>query len=489
MSRPLEAPTSLPDPGETPLDFEQEPPEQDPDLNAQERDGEEKSYGSLAGPNNDFAPPTMSELGLKPATSPHRGGETRALATLAELVADKDHVAKFEKPKTAPTDFLPQSTTLLSPHMHFGSLSVRRFYWAVRDIADAHPKAAPNPVNLTSQLVFREMYLAAQAATGAAFSITETNPHVRFIPWHLRSSSSSPRNYDIDSPAAAEWLRRWTSGTTGFPFIDAAMRQLRLEGWIHHLARHAVACFLTRGGCWIAWERGAAVFEAWLIDHETACNAGNWQWLACAAFSSTFYRVYSPIAFPKRWDPHGAFVRRYVPELAKYPDSFIYEPSKAPIAVQRTAGCRVRADGQALDEADAHLSTYPTPMFDFPERRDACIDGMKTAYRVGLHGDDSRIPTGAWKELWPADAMGTAETQSEGQDGEPLPDDVHELPPAESQQEAAEQEGGEEEGTKKSVGKRKRAAPTAAAAKAKEKEASERQKSLDGFVTTKRTRR
>jgi cryptochrome len=77
------------------------------------------------------------------------------------------------------------------------------------------------------------------------------------------------RDYKIDSPEAEEWFQRWKIGRTGFPWIDALMRQLRSEGWIHHLGRHSVACFLTRGGCYVSWERGAEVFEELLIDRKT----------------------------------------------------------------------------------------------------------------------------------------------------------------------------------------------------------------------------
>lgn len=91
-------------------------------------------------------------------------------------------------------------------------------------------------------------------------------------------------------------LRAWTEGRTGYPFIDAVMRQLRKEGWIHHLARHAVACFLTRGDLWISWEDGQKVFEEFLLDADWALNAGNWMWLSASAFFHQFYRVYSPVS-------------------------------------------------------------------------------------------------------------------------------------------------------------------------------------------------
>lgn len=123
IPRPISAPTFLPDPGETTLDFEQQPPDQNPDLNRGAREHVDKSFEKISGPHGDFAVPTMEELGFVAATSPHRGGELRALEMLDKIISDEKYTATFEKPKTAPTAFEPQATTLLSPHLHFGSLS------------------------------------------------------------------------------------------------------------------------------------------------------------------------------------------------------------------------------------------------------------------------------------------------------------------------------------------------------------------------------
>ena len=413
-ARPLDAPTSLPDRGtseEMDLnDLQHERPGAEPDFNAVFRTtGEEKQYDSITGPNGDYAIPTLSELGISPAaaTTPHRGGERAALALLASYVADSTYIGTFEKPKTAPTAFSPQSTTLLSPHHHFGSLSVRKFWWAVAEVMESRKRdGKPNaiiPVNLPGQLLFRDMYFGAQAALGYSFAQTRGNKIARFIDWHLQSTHSPSTNlldgsYAIDSMAAETYFQRWKAGTTGFPWIDALMRQLRLEGWIHHLGRHAVACFLTRGGCYVSWERGAEVFEEWLLDHETACNVGNWMWLSCTAFYSQFYRCYSPIAFPKKWDESGEFVRKYCPELRNFDRKYIYEPHKAPVADQKRWGCLVRGDG-AVSEEDG-MQVYPKPMFDFNERRTICIDKIKNAYKVGLHGADEKVLNGEWKAIF-----------------------------------------------------------------------------------------
>ncbi|RDA84527.1 hypothetical protein CP532_1505 [Ophiocordyceps camponoti-leonardi (nom. inval.)] len=420
IPRPLPAPDHMPDPGEMPVDFGHDTPGAEPDVNSGFRTGDVTAYRQIAGPEGDFAIETMEELGFPAATTPHRGGESIALKRLADLVTDAKYTATFEKPKTSPAQFEPQSTTLLSPFLHFGALSVREFYWRVQDVVDSFGKGASSPpASLTGQLLFRDMYFAAQAAIGPNFNQTVGNAHCRFVPWHLPSKRDpetglATGEYHVDSDEADVWFRRWQAGVTGFPWIDALMRQLREEGWIHHLGRHSLACFLTRGGCYVDWERGADVFEELLLDHEPACNAGNWQWLSCTAFFSQYFRCYSPISFGQKWDKNGNFIRRWVPELKDMEARYIYEPWKAPIADQKKAGVRVTGDGLS----DSGKGTYPKPMFDFSDRRSVCINAMKKAYAVGLQGSDERVVNGSWRELFPSPKEAEVQGEFESDDGE-----------------------------------------------------------------------
>lgn len=413
-AKPIPAPSYLPDPGDIDLSsLDHQEPDPIPDLNSAHRvlHRSESQYSSVMGPNKDFAVPALQEMGIEAATTPHRGGETRALKMLDDICQNEDYTGTFEKPKSAPTDFNPPSTTLLSPHHHFGSLSVREFWWRVEEVYQKRKREkkvnSKMPENLHGQLLFREMYFGAQAALGYGFAQEVGNGVCRFVNWHLRSNISqstggeqhlSAGDYVVDKPEAETWFRRWKDGITGFPWIDAVMRQLRVEGWIHHLGRHAVACFLTRGGCYVHWERGAEVFEEWLIDHETACNAGNWMWMSCTAFYSQFHRCYSPIAFPKKTDVNGDFVRRFVPELARFDKKYIYEPWKAAIADQKRWGCLVQGDG--TEPSTGVLNLYPKPIFDFAQRRDSCIAAMKEAYAIDMHGDDPRVLDGTWKDIF-----------------------------------------------------------------------------------------
>ncbi|KAI5465717.1 FAD binding domain of DNA photolyase-domain-containing protein [Mariannaea sp. PMI_226] len=419
IRKPIPAPDHLPNPGEMPVGFEQDQPDTNTDLNKEVRTEKDTGYNQISGPNGDFAIETMEELGFPSATTPHRGGETVALKSLEKIIANKRYTATFEKPRTNPAQFEPQATTLLSPFLHFGALSVREFYWRVKEVVDEFGKGASTPPeSLIGQLLFRDMYFAAQAALGSVFSQTAKNPYCRFIPWHLPSKRDPDTDmitgeYHVDSEQAEQWFKRWKNGVTGFPWIDALMRQLKEEGWIHHLGRHSVACFLTRGGCYVDWERGCEVFEEWLLDHEPACNAGNWQWLSCTAFFSQYYRCYSPISFGKKWDKQGNFVRRWVPELKNMDEKYIYEPWKAPLPDQRRAGVRIKGDGLT----DKEEGTYPKPMFDFSERRNICLNAMKTAFSVGLHGNDSEVLDGTWREKFPHGDEAEMQDEFDSDDG------------------------------------------------------------------------
>ncbi|CAH0754015.1 unnamed protein product [Bemisia tabaci] len=272
--------------------------------------------------------PTLAEFGLDvkslhPTKFP--GGETEGLARLAEKLSDKAWVCKFEKPNTSPNSLEP-STTVLSPYLKFGCVSARLFYYKVKDVISKAPHSKP-PTSLIGQLFWREFYYTVASVT-PNFHKMEGNPVCCQVPWDSNS----------------EHLDAWAFGRTGYPFIDAIMRQLRQEGWIHHLARHAVACFLTRGDLWISWEEGQGVFEELLLDADWALNAGNWMWLSASAFFHQFFRVYSPVAFGKKTDKFGDYIKKYVPELGKYPSEYIYEPWNAPKSLQERAGCVIGVD-------------------------------------------------------------------------------------------------------------------------------------------------
>lgn len=131
---------------------------------------------------------------------------------------------------------------------------------------------------------------------------------------------------------------------------------------------------------------------------EAAANLGNWMWLSCTAFFHQYYRCYSPVSFGKKWDPDGQLIRRYCPELSRFDKKYIFEPWKAPISDQKQWRCRVTGTGMIPEQTEDCMSVYPKPMFDFDERRAICLDKMRRAYEVGIHGDDTRLREGSWRD-------------------------------------------------------------------------------------------
>ena len=160
-------------------------------------------------------------------------------------------------------------------------------------------------------------------------------------------------------------MEAWDQGMTGFPLIDAMMRQLDTTGWMHHLGRHAVSCFLTRGQLWQHWKHGRDVFERKLLDSDWALNNANWLWLSgVAPFSMPYFRLYNPCPDGKsslNVDAKTAtFIKYWVPELKNFPVKYIYEPQLAPQQMQRDADCIIGQD-------------YPLPIVN---RKDAAKENL-----------------------------------------------------------------------------------------------------------------
>nr|AGV28718.1 6-4 photolyase [Eurydice pulchra] len=282
------------------------------------------------------------------------GGESEALKRMKKCLSKKQWICNFEKPKTSPNSLEP-STTVLSPYLKFGCLSSRLFYYELAKVYEGNKHSQP-PVSLHGQLLWREFFYAV-GALSPNFDRMEGNPICKQIPW------------SNDQKLLEAWKHVRLQGRTGYPFIDALMTQLKREGWIHHLGRHAVACFLTRGDLWQSWEEGMKVFEEFLLDADWSLNAGNWMWLSASAFFHQYFRVYSPVAFGKSTDPDGDYIRKYIPALSKFPTKYIYEPWKAPLSDQKAAGCIIGQD-------------YPRPIVDHDIARKKNLQKMSNAYKA-----------------------------------------------------------------------------------------------------------
>jgi len=166
--------------------------------------------------------------------------------------------------------------------------------------------------------------------------------------------SLDPR-FDKEMPWATDaddLFEAWATGTTGYPFVDAGMRQLRTEGWVHNRVRMVVASFLVKD-LHIPWQRGASEFMYWLRDGDLASNSHGWQWTAgCGTDASPFYRVFNPVLQGQKFDPNGDYVRRYLPELAHLPGKSAHEPWLHP---------------------DGYLHGYPEQIVDHKSEREVAL--------------------------------------------------------------------------------------------------------------------
>jgi deoxyribodipyrimidine photo-lyase len=152
----------------------------------------------------------------------------------------------------------------------------------------------------------------------------------------------------------------WCGGRTGYPIVDAAMRQLAATGWMHNRARMIAASFLVKD-LLIDWRRGEQVFMQHLVDGDPAANNGGWQWVAgTGTDAAPYFRVFNPVLQGKRCDPAGTYVRRWVPELSSVPQGFVHEPWRMPAEVQRAAGCLIGRD-------------YPGPIVDHGAARERTL--------------------------------------------------------------------------------------------------------------------
>ena len=226
------------------------------------------------------------------------------------------------------------ATSRLSPYLRFGAISIRACFREAREAAADDVRAARGIGKWLDELVWREFY----AAILASF------PHV------LRGAFR--REYDgvrwDDDPRG---FGAWCEGRTGYPFVDAGMRQLRETGWMHNRVRMVVASFLAKD-LLIDWRRGERFFLQRLVDGDPASNDGGWQWAASTGTDAQpYFRIFNPVAQGLRFDPDGVYVRRYVPELARLAGAAAHAPWKSP--------------GAAAD--------YPAPIVDHAERREEAL--------------------------------------------------------------------------------------------------------------------
>ena len=225
-------------------------------------------------------------------------------------------------------------TSRMSPYLRFGCISPRRMVEECTGLAGGLPADGRASVEkYVDELIWREFY---QAVLWHFPRLLESN--------YRREFDRMPWSRDEETFAA------WREGRTGFPLVDAGMRELNRTGWMHNRVRMVTASFLTKD-LMHDWRAGARVFEEKLLDIETASNIGGWQWSASTGVDPRPLRIFNPRLQAERYDPDGAYIRRFVPELERVPARYIHAPHEMPTAVQAEAGCRIGRD-------------YPAPIVD-----------------------------------------------------------------------------------------------------------------------------
>ena len=282
--------------------------------------------------------PALSALGLEQEVDdPPPGGETAARVLADRFLAGPVHAYADNH------DALGRDrTSRLSPYLHFGCLSPRQL--------EGRLPRGKGPEAFRRQLCWRDFHHHVLAS----------------FPRNARSEFQQRYRGKIKWSRAEKAFDAWCEGRTGYPLVDAGMRQLRREGWMHNRARLVVGSFLTKD-LGIDWRWGERWFMRLLVDGDEANNNGNWQWIASVGTdpAPAFRRIYNPTLQQRRHDPDGAYVRRYVPELRDVPDRHLAKPWAMPQDVQREAGCMIGED-------------YPAPIIDHKRAREEALE----RYRV-----------------------------------------------------------------------------------------------------------
>ena len=242
-------------------------------------------------------------------------------------------------------------TARLSPYLRLGLISCRQ---AMVTAVAARQRASNKEAQAGAQtwldeLIWREFYL----------SILYHFPHV--------SKGNFREDYDnLQWENDEDQFEKWCQGQTGYPIVDAAMRQLKHSGWMHNRSRMIVASFLVKD-LLIDWRWGERWFMQHLVDGDPAANNGGWQWAAgTGTDAAPYFRIFNPTTQGEKYDSEGKYIRKWVPELADVPDKFIHEPSKMSAAQQKKHNCHIGED-------------YPAPIVNHKEARQRTLEAYKAA--------------------------------------------------------------------------------------------------------------
>lgn len=297
--------------------------------------------------------------GLRAAWQP---GEKTALKRLRSFLQQR--LATYEVERDRP-DLAGTST--LSPYLHFGEISPRQIWHALQEQAGC--------VKATRGKVFRDSSRAGSSSWRQSRFLTELGwrEFAHYLLYHFPDTDSAPLRAEFSKfpwRSEARWLRAWQRGLTGYPFVDAGMRQLWTTGWMHNRVRMVVASFLVKD-LLIPWQEGTRWFWDTLVDADLAQNTLGWQWAAgCGADAAPFFRIFNPVTQGEKFDPAGTYVRRWLPEIGRLPNQWIHKPYAAPAEV--------------LAQASIILGeTYPEPIVSHSSAREVALEAYAKLKRAG----------------------------------------------------------------------------------------------------------
>ncbi|MEY4941468.1 MAG: hypothetical protein RIQ93_3203 [Verrucomicrobiota bacterium] len=271
-----------------------------------------------------------------------KGAQTRLRDFIAQAIdAYADHRNLPDRP----------GTSMISPHLHFGEIGPRQIWAAVQSLS-------------RTTGVF-------PSSKGAGIFLNEIGwrEFAHHLLFHFPRTPDEPLRAEFarfpwaSDPGGVK-LRAWQTGRTGYPLVDAGLRQLWTTGWMHNRVRMVVASFLVKH-LRLPWNLGAAWFWDTLVDADLANNTLGWQWSAgCGADAAPYFRIFAPVLQGKKFDPDGSYVRRWVPELSRLPAEHIHAPWEAPAGVLAAAGVRLGKD-------------YPGPVVDHARARGEALAALK----------------------------------------------------------------------------------------------------------------
>ncbi len=284
----------------------------------------ERYAAALARLPGDFPLPSLAEMGFQAQTPLLAAGSDGASALWADF---QPRLSRYHQQRDFPA---LKGVSYLSTHLRFGTISIRAL---AREAAHTPGEGAQSWL---SELIWRDFY--------------------QMLLWHhprVVTESFKPAFDALRYSNNPAFFQAWQEGRTGYPLVDAAMRQLLHSGWMHNRLRMVVASFLVKD-LHIDWRWGERHFAAQLLDFDLAANNGGWQWAASTGCDAQpWFRIFNPITQSEKFDPDGRFIRRYVPELAKCPDRHIHAPWQA---------------------TPTQRGNYPLPIVDHATARNGWLD-------------------------------------------------------------------------------------------------------------------